>query len=267
MKINKPYLNLVASLALIATGCGKSPKVDSPQLPSDNTLHSAPAVARPQPFNPSVDEQNWHTLFPASNISAFKRKHHDVAAARTYEEGKWLERQGFLSSSEVDYLSSLPRTDLENRVRSGDVNATIFLGQQLIDAGQGKRIQRALQKIALEQANIPAMYLSARTIAVELADTSNRSSASIANDRSLRAEAASYLLMAYSRGDYRASQLLFSLYPDGVPPAAFTEGMRQVQRMDAAYRARHGDVRAVVDPRPVPDETLGLVETSDDFFR
>ena len=246
---------LAASLiGLHVTSCSNErAPADTPAAAESNPKINA------APLPPSINNLTWEQEYTGQGEID---RNNSLALARTLQEAQWLRRQGFFSNSQLEKLSSLPRSELEARVRSGDQDATLFVADQLIQAGQGERLIRQVEAIALEQGSIPAMYLAAKhasslakkdAVKADLARPSR-------NNVTANTRAASMLMLAYSRGDYRAGQLLFSVYPDGVPPIAFTEGMKLAQEMDRRYGEAHGGRKLPIDPRPISSSVYGLRE-------
>lgn len=259
MKIRNQHFLLINSLLTVVLLCScarEDASSDAVNTKTSPEISRATDMEISSPIQSAVSEDNWRLEYGARNEKALA-----LGDARTLEEAQWLKRKGFLSASRRDELSKLSPQALKQLVETGDEDATLFVGDILVKQKRGQEALPYLSRLALKKASIPALYLKAKHYANEL-----NASEDVGEAQSIRQEAGSALLTAYLLGDYKAGQLLYSIYEKGVPPVIFSEAMRTVQEMQR-INARNHQPALRIDARPMPSSAHGVNDSQEDFWR
>ncbi|MFT4179719.1 MAG: hypothetical protein QM612_09705 [Thermomonas sp.] len=256
---------LLVMAALAVAGCQQEAQAPSEAKaqPEAEPLKQVGKPASRANVEAPISDANWERELAWVDEGAMVDGRTSISTARSVEEAQWLQRQGFLTRSKIDYLKSLGPAEVERLARAGNRDAILFLGDQLIKDGRGDLVVRALNHLIDKEASIPALHLRARyktskvvEVPSELpTDSWQWRDAAFESSRS-KIDVASDYFAAYLLGDYRGSQIgtkMFSYEGSGaVPPAVYTEAARKVARM-----AQSGHP-IKLDPRPIPEEANGV---------
>jgi hypothetical protein len=211
-----------------------------------------------------LTETNWENELAWVDDDGKIDGHTSISTARSLDEARWLQRHGFLTRSKIERLRRLGFVKVEELARSGDRDAVLFLGEQMIKDGRGDLVAPALNRLVEEEASIPALHLRARyktsrvsEVPSELPTDSWQWREVAFENSNAKIDVASDYFAAYLLGDYRGSQVaskMFAADPAGFPPAIFTEAARKVAQMAKLQPS------IKLDPRPMPDDVRGVNE-------
>jgi hypothetical protein len=223
---------------------------------------SAPAIQHsviPAPARTTAANwrENYGCDLACQGNSDAKTKNANAAVAYSEEEARWLDRQGFLSRSDIERFKKKTEQELAQLVRAGDPGATIFVAQILTNRGRFKEIAPALSRLAACDDLVSAHLMmgngnieDAKKTQMSMPGRSLLEQGQMANSAgSYKALAAVSFLRAYMKGDYVAGTKLWQMYPSGIPTSVM-EMAGQVIAIDGeAYKHKHGTYPSY-DPRP-----------------
>ncbi len=250
------------ALALAACKPEGDPAVAEEAKPSQEP--QAPNIQASSHAAPRVSEATWEQELGWVDESVKIDGRTSISTARSLEEAQWLQRHGFLTRTKIDHLRGMGFQKVEQLARSGDRDAILFLGEEMIKDGRGNLVAPALDRLIEKEASIPALHLRARyktslvsEVPSEVPTDSWQWREVAFESSNAKIDVASDYFAAYLLGDYRGSQVatkMFAADPAGFPPAIYTEAARKVAQMAKEQSSLK------LDPRPMPDDVRGVNE-------